>query len=397
MRTKPLPADHVDEKIAVHSRDYAHRPLPVVPTPVAPAPTYPTIPLLTQSQSYQASAQAPRRSRTVSQGHPPRSILKKPKEQPGAPPVQVTGGQAHHRRHPPSHAPHSWPPTTHSSYPGHHTGHHPSTRNRVSHQQLSHQPGYYGSSNGMFLFYQLSRVPTDTWEAPPIDRRRSTNTHTYGSARYQPSDSPVSDEDDIVRLMQIKTSNYIPAYIKTEPMKPEAIALNDFLRPIKHERHGRHNRGVFFDIAFDPRENDGARIKISEGARVQSMPYENLDQSACTHDLLTEMTIYHADARYAMWPIRVRRKEGIRVRDVYAAIYDSFHKTVRSEDGIPEGDRRNAEPHRDARCRQASGLYEYNWRQGLLRVDVLRSHTIFAGIEQDGKHYRLYLKSYMER
>ena len=181
------------------------------------------------------------------------------------------------------------------------------------------------------------------------------------------------------------------------PMKPESIALNDFLRPTKSDKPGRFQRAVFFDIAFDPRENEGARIKISEGTRVQAMPYEFLDQSACTHDLLMEMTIYHADERYAMWPIRVRRKEGIRVRDVYAAIYDTFHKPVRSEDRIPEGDKWYAEPHREARCREASGLFEYNRRQGLLRVDVFRSHTIFAGIEQHGKNYRLHLKSYMER
>jgi hypothetical protein len=178
-------------------------------------------------------------------------------------------------------------------------------------------------------------------------------------------------------------------------MKPAAYALHDFLRPPKFDKTGRI-KTLYFDIAFDPREHDGASIRVYERGMMQPIHPYYLEQSACTHAKLTEMTIYHHDSRYAMWPIRVRRKDGIRIKDVYIAIYDTFHKSIKPEDGIPEEDRRNAQPHREKRCQTSSGLYEYNWRQGLMRVDVLRSHRVFCGIEQDGINYRLYLKSYVD-
>lgn len=193
--------------------------------------------------------------------------------------------------------------------------------------------------------------------------------------------------------MQIRASNYIPAYITKVPMKPAAYALNDFLRPPKADKSGRV-RKLYFDVAFDPRENDGARIRVTELGQVHSMSRHYLNQPACTHAELTEMIIYHENPRYAIWPVHIRRKDGIRVKDVYAAIYETFHRPVKPEDMIAEEDMRNAEPHREKRCQKMSGIFEANWRQGLLRVDIFRSHTIFGGIEQDGIHYKLHLRSY---
>lgn len=124
-RPKELPIEAVNEKglLAVHSRDYAQRPLPVVPPTLAPIP----VPAQMQPQPYQAPSQMPRRSRTTSQGHPRSKcrppleklliksidlsgILKRPKDQ-SVPPVQASGGY-----------PQSWPSVPQHIYSGHHTG-----------------------------------------------------------------------------------------------------------------------------------------------------------------------------------------------------------------------------------------------------------------------------------
>jgi len=223
----------------------------------------------------------------------------------------------------------------------------------------------------------------------PIERRRSTNTHNYSIARYQANDSPVSDEDDVVRQTQIKTSNYIPAYITRVPMKPAAYALHDCLRPPKPDKSGWLTWSLYFDIAFDPRERDGANIRVYDRGAMQPIQRYFLEQSACTHEHLKEMTIYHTDPFFAMWPVRVRSKDYVRVMDVFAAIYETYHKSIKPDDRISEEERRYAEPHREKRCQKSS-------KQGLLRVDVLRSHRVFAGIEQDGINWRLRLKSYAD-
>jgi len=354
-RPKELPIDAIDEKglFAVHSRDYAQRPLPVVPPTLAPIP----VPAQMQQQPYQAPSQMPRRSRTTSQGGHPRSILKRPKDQ-SVPPMQASGSY-----------PQSWPSAPQNIYSGHHTGHYTSVKSGVSRQQSVHQSNHY---------------------ATQMERRRSTNTHSYSTARHQASDSPVSDEDE-VRLTQIRTSNYIPAYITRVPMKPAAYALHDYLRPPRMDKTGRVSRSLYFDIAFDPRENNGASIRVYDRGRMMPIERHLLEQSACTHAHLTDMTIYHSDPYFAMWPVRVRSKDYIRIMDVFAAIYETLHRSIKPEDRITEDDRRHAEPHREKR-RQ----YEYNGRQCLLRVDILRSHRVFAGIEQDGINYRLYLKSYAD-
>ncbi|KAK2463385.1 hypothetical protein APHAL10511_004611 [Amanita phalloides] len=371
-RPKELPDTFDEKRKLANQREFSQRPLPGLPPPIAPAPTHPSMLPPTQQPAYQARS-TPRRSRTTSHGPQPRGILKKPKESQSTPPVQASGGFA------PQYTSQSWPPSSQPIYSGHHAGHLSSVKKGASHHQYI-QPVHYGSNP----------MPIE-----PIERRRSTNAHNYSSTRHQASDSPVSDEDDMVRLMHIKTSNYIPAYITRVPMKPAAYALHDYLRPTKADKSGRF-RTIYFDIAFDPREHDGGSIRVYERGMMQPIHRYYLEQSACTHANLTEMTIYHADSRYAMWPIRIRRKDYIRVWDVYAAIYDTFHKSIKSSDGIAEEDMLHAEPHREKRCQKSSGLYEYNRRQGLLRVDILRSHRVFAGIEQDGINYRLHLKSYVD-
>lgn len=172
-------------------------------------------------------------------------------------------------------------------------------------------------------------------------------------------------------------------------MKPAAYALHDCLRPPKPDKSGWLTWSLYFDIAFDPREHDGASIRVYDRGVLQPIQRYFLEQSACTHEHLTDMTIYHTDPFFAMWPIRVRSKDYVRVMDVFVAIYETYHKSIKPDDRISEEERRYAEPHREKRCQKSS-------KHGLLRVDILRSHRVFAGIEQDGINWRLHLKSYAD-
>ncbi|PFH51205.1 hypothetical protein AMATHDRAFT_143053 [Amanita thiersii Skay4041] len=109
---------------------------------------------------------------------------------------------------------------------------------------------------------------------------------------------------------------------------------------------------------------------------------------------MIEMHIMLPD--YETWSIVAKRKEGLRVRDVLQAIYDAFHVRLTSaeQNSISPQMKDYLMTYNDRRCRDAAGLAEYNKKQGLLRVDVLRSHRIFAGLEQDGKYWKLTLESY---
>jgi hypothetical protein len=179
-------------------------------------------------------------------------------------------------------------------------------------------------------------------------------------------------------------------------MKPEAYHLTWPLKTAKPDRQGNLPRKIYFDIAFDPRENEGKQIRICDQTQfLRSMNREELESPVTTHCTLTDMTITHHEVQFSRWPIKVHRREGIRCIDVFAAIYETFHKSVKPEDGISEDEKKYADRHRKKRCQDASGLFEYNWRQGLLRVDILRSRRIFAGLEQDGSHWKLQLNSYM--
>ncbi|KAM6494531.1 hypothetical protein JOM56_010892 [Amanita muscaria] len=177
-------------------------------------------------------------------------------------------------------------------------------------------------------------------------------------------------------------------------MKPEVYHLNWPLKPVKPDKHGVVWRVVYFDIAFDPREHDGRKIHIYEAGGMRSITKEELSLPATTHCVITDMTIVHSEPRYASWPIKVYRKDGIRCKDVLSAIYETYHKSIKDEDRIPEQEKENSEIFRRKRCEDASGLFEYNWRQGPLRADILRSHRIFAGLEQDGSQWKLHLNSY---
>lgn len=390
-----MPTDPVSEKARnlVQTREHAQRPLPNVPVPVQAYQVNPVLlvqppPQFQRTPSQRAPSQTHKRRRTMSQGQPPLRGILKNKGQTNAPPMQASGGFDDYTQ---QYVSQSWPSASSQ----------PSARGGYASSQLDQFTDHYPSAKDYHYAHAYHGANV---VAPQVERRRTAHASTSrGRPQYQPSDSPVSDDSEQpnndgppVAVLQVRASNYISAYVKPVRMKPEAYHLNWPLKLAKPDRHGKMPRRLYFDIAFDPRENEGKRIRICDQTQfLRSISKEELQLPVTTHCVLTSMTITHNEPQFAMWPIKVHRKEGIRCIDVFAAIYETFHMSLKPEDGVSEEEKKYADRHRQSRCQDASGLFEYNWRQGLLRVDILRSRRIFAGLEQDGSQWKLQLNSYM--
>ncbi|KAF8625958.1 hypothetical protein AX17_006683 [Amanita inopinata Kibby_2008] len=368
IRSSSLPEEYIDEKArAAARRHYEGRPLPTVPPPT---PFYPVIP--EQAYPHHPASHAPKRQRTVSHGVPQRGILKPSKEYTVAPPMQASGKLALVTVIKRLDEAGPKPPCNPEA------GLTMSAMQGITHQRET------GSLTQMFTVTTAMAFRYNG--GAPLTRAQTDMviTHRVLSSSYESQDDPP------VAVTQIRASNYVSAYIKAVPMKPENIALCWPLRtPPKDGRKPHHPEATwltYFDIAFDPRDDSGRNVRIIEGwAHNRPIRVVELDSPASTHCTLKEMYIVLPE--HPEWPVVVRRAEGIRCRDVLQAIYDTFHirLTQLELNNMPPEKINGAWPHFDIRCKQASGLPAYNREQGLLRVDVLRSHKIFAGLEQDAK------------
>ncbi|KAG1727988.1 hypothetical protein EDB19DRAFT_171123 [Suillus lakei] len=146
----------------------------------------------------------------------------------------------------------------------------------------------------------------------------------------------------------------------------------------------RPNLFLYFDVAF-PIHDIEYRQNSTNG--VQRIPLSDADLDKPAGDKKsTKMTInFHREL--FEWDIDVERDEGIRVRDVFDAIYKAFDVPLTNEE------KDLLSPHFRAQCEQASRLRcnlapvpptaqfqqrDWNWK----RVDVLLYETIFRGLTQ---------------
>jgi len=81
------------------------------------------------------------------------------------------------------------------------------------------------------------------------------------------------------------------------------------------------------------------------------------------------------------WPIEVRRLEGITVGDILGAIHTTLMHPIRRQewDQLSEKQRSRIKVAFDERCKTADDRDECHSR-GILRVDCLLQHTLFAGL-----------------
>ncbi|KAF9067265.1 hypothetical protein BDP27DRAFT_1449109 [Rhodocollybia butyracea] len=135
---------------------------------------------------------------------------------------------------------------------------------------------------------------------------------------------------------------------------------------------------ICFDIAFDPRKSRGVTVQaFPDVAHRVDIPSDTIRLPASSHCILTEMQIFLDVEDFRRWPVKVKRKSGIRCLDVFYTIYETFQRTLNPEDI------------------RSFGLPLYNRQHGTMRrVDLLRGRRFFRGIVRSGEDWMLLLDDY---
>ncbi|KAG2359446.1 hypothetical protein BDR07DRAFT_1244768, partial [Suillus spraguei] len=133
---------------------------------------------------------------------------------------------------------------------------------------------------------------------------------------------------------------------------------------------------LHFDVAF-PIHDIEYRWSSSHSVQQTPLCNVNLDKPAADKEL-TNMTIKF-QRNLLQWDINVRRDEGIRVCDVFEAIYSAFDIPLTSHEKslIPLRLRAGCEEAFRLRCSLAPVPTIVQQRQGWKRIDVLLHETLF--------------------
>ncbi|KAJ7621883.1 hypothetical protein DFH06DRAFT_1009607 [Mycena polygramma] len=102
---------------------------------------------------------------------------------------------------------------------------------------------------------------------------------------------------------------------------------------------------------------------------------------ASTHCVLKKMVVQCPH----IGEITIRRPDGITCIDIFAEIYDAYHKRL-GRDEWPRDIHRYT-PAFEQRCRDSGRQSELS--AGLRRVDLLRGKRIFDGLSRAGADWRL--------
>ncbi|KAG1829218.1 hypothetical protein F4604DRAFT_1073906 [Suillus subluteus] len=143
----------------------------------------------------------------------------------------------------------------------------------------------------------------------------------------------------------------------------------------------RPNLSLHFDIAF-PTHDIEYMQDSSYGIQRTPLSDADFDKPAADKKL-TKMTI-NFQRNLFKWDIDVERDEGIRVQDVFEAIYAAFDipLTPHERSLVTPFDRAGCEEAFRLRCNLAPALPIAQQRQGWKRVDALLHETIFCGLTQ---------------
>ncbi|KAG8214384.1 hypothetical protein J3R82DRAFT_9377 [Butyriboletus roseoflavus] len=198
-----------------------------------------------------------------------------------------------------------------------------------------------------------------------------------GSKNALPRDSYDSDAETMAAKKAVcsryNIPNVLPPRSHLVPMKPPAFNLHWLLLPFDLRRSKRLLR---FDMAFPVDEI----VFQLEPARRMKLSETELNKLAA-NGTMTKMTITFEHKPFS-WEVDVKNARGIRCRDVFEAIYETFNEQLTLEERRLVRDRRAVEDAFQLRCELAPGLPAVERSLGWKRVDVLCHHTIFLGLTQ---------------
>lgn len=236
----------------------------------------------------------------------------------------------------------------------------------------SSKAGSEESSTGRYYHH---RKASSSGSSSKIDGY-SSDSHTLWKRKLSPDEEEASKYLTTGDAIRKPTGGYRKVDPCSVPMKAEAIALSwPLTEPSRNVRKQRMS--ICFDVAFDPRKSRGVTVPIStDVAHRMDMSYDAIRLPASTHCTLTEMRLTLDQEEFKCWPIKVKRKEGIRCLDVFEAIYKTLQHRLTDEDV------------------RTFGLSDYNKQYGMRRVDLLRGRRFFRGIVQSGDDWILRLDDY---
>lgn len=198
-----------------------------------------------------------------------------------------------------------------------------------------------------------------------------------------PRDSYESDGEITTAKKALRNNVYtvptsLPPNAHLGPMKGPALKLHWQLLPYDP---ARSKRFLHFDVAFHTRDIE-FRQNSAYGVQRTRLSDADLDKPAADEKLV-KMSINFERGPFE-WDIDVKRDGGIRVRDVFEAIYAAFNVplTPYEKNLIPHHCRAAYEEAFKLRCKLAPGLPIVEQRKGWKRVDALLHETLFRGLTQ---------------
>jgi hypothetical protein len=180
-------------------------------------------------------------------------------------------------------------------------------------------------------------------------------------------------------------------------MKGEAIALSWPLVDFQ-SRKAKGMPLVYFDAGFNPRNEDLA-VRVWRDKWFGPITRKEETIPVSPHTVLTEMTIECIPPRgfpehFILWPIHVRRSDGLRCIDIFRAIFEVYNELLTEKEKVRIGSAylQWCEKAFKKRCEDSPGLTLYNESCGMRRVDMLRGRRIFKSLSQDSTNSRWELR-----
>ncbi|KIJ17580.1 hypothetical protein PAXINDRAFT_9526 [Paxillus involutus ATCC 200175] len=222
-------------------------------------------------------------------------------------------------------------------------------------------------------------VPSSNSRANPTSGQpaKPLKSILKGSNNSQPRDSYESEGEmlsakKVARCEGYNIPNVLPPGMRMVPMKQPAFDLHWKLLPYDLRRSRRLLR---FDMAFPVDQ-----INFQDHYGRTRLTELELNKPAA-NGTMTKMLITFEQGPFS-WEVDVKRAQGIRCRDVFEAIYDTFNEQLTREERRLVPDRHACEEAFRLRCALAAGLPDVERALGWKRVDVLLHRTIFLGLTQ---------------
>ncbi|KAI0947409.1 hypothetical protein AcW1_007643 [Taiwanofungus camphoratus] len=209
---------------------------------------------------------------------------------------------------------------------------------------------------------------TRRFSAPKVERKLSQSSR---SSTPQPGSSRATERASSPDVAKPP----LKGILKRPPL-PQPVTLHWQLLP--HDP-SRSKKLIYFDVA-----QDVSFIRDHSNMPPLALKASDMEKPAAEIPL-NEMSIRCTQLPH--WDIHVSRSgpSGVRCLDVYRAIFETFHPPLTDAERelyLPAERRTRCEEQFRKRCKASPGLYDYELRLGMRRVDLLEGRTIFMGLRR---------------